>query len=424
MMAQMATAHTGPLLDFESLLLQKQSEIESWLRLQLHVSTPPFYSSVDLRNAGFKLAPVDTNLFPAGFNNLNKDSIPLAVQSVQDAVERICPSACNLLLIPESHTRNVFYLENLAALIEILQKAGLEVKVGALHLNDKMELELDSGKSLIMYPMHIENGNLKVGDFTPCVSLLNNDLASGVPDLLNQAEATLFIPPLELGWSYRLKSGHFAHYAQVAQEFANIIGLDPWLIDPKFRNCGEINFKTREGEECLAENVNEVLTGIKQKYKEYGIQHKPFVLAKADAGTYGMGIMTIYDPLDVVDLNRKQRNKMTRGKGGMENTKVILQEGVYTFETLGSNNKVCEPVVYMIEKNFIGGFYRVHTKRGIDENLNAPGMEFEPLSFTRPLTTPEREGNPDDEVNRFYTYGVVARLAMLAAAREIAEVLQ
>jgi oxygen-independent coproporphyrinogen-3 oxidase len=30
---------------------------------------------VDLRNAGFKLAPVDTNLFPAGFNNLNLDLI-------------------------------------------------------------------------------------------------------------------------------------------------------------------------------------------------------------------------------------------------------------------------------------------------------------------------------------------------------------
>lgn len=413
-----------PLLELETLFLRKQSEIESWLRLQPHTTAPPFYSSVDLRNAGYKLAPVDTNLFPAGFNNLNKDHVPLAVQSIQNAIERICPSACNLLLIPESHTRNTFYLENLVFLVELLKKAGLEVKVGGLQIDKEQSIDLPSGAKLTLQPMQVKNGNLGIGDFTPCISLLNNDLASGVPDLLRQAEATLFIPPLELGWSSRLKSDHFRHYAQVAAEFAKIIGIDPWFIDPLFKNCGEINFKTREGEECLAENADELLTGIREKYAEYGIDHKPFVLVKADAGTYGMGIMTIYDPMDVVNLNRKQRNKMTRGKGGVENDKVILQEGVYTFETLGKENKVCEPVVYMIDKNVVGGFYRVHTNRAIDENLNAPGMEFEPLSFSKPLTTPERDGYPDDEVNRLYAYGVVARLAMLAAAREISEVLK
>ncbi len=424
MIANIVGESINSLLELETLFLQKQSEIESWLRLQPHITAPPFYSSVDLRNAGYKLAPVDTNLFPAGFNNLNKDHIPLAVQSIQDAIERICPSACNLLLIPESHTRNMLYLENLASLIELLKKAGLEVKVGGLQIDKEQNIDLPSGAQLNLHPMQVKEGHLGIGDFTPCVSLLNNDLASGVPDLLRQAEATMFIPPLELGWSSRLKSGHFAHYAQVATEFGKIVGIDPWFIDPLFKNCGDINFKTREGEECLAENADELLTGIRKKYKEYGIEHKPFVLVKADAGTYGMGIMTIYDPMDVVDLNRKQRNKMTRGKGGIENDKVILQEGVYTFETLGEDNKVCEPVVYMIDKNVVGGFYRVHTKRGIDENLNAPGMEFEPISFSKPLTTPERDGNPDDEVNRFYAYGVVARLAMLAAAREIAEVLK
>ena len=36
--------------------------------------------SVDLRNSGFKLAPVDTNLFPGGFNNLNP-GFPAAVRA-------------------------------------------------------------------------------------------------------------------------------------------------------------------------------------------------------------------------------------------------------------------------------------------------------------------------------------------------------
>lgn len=67
---------------------------------------PPFYGSTDLRNSGFKLAPVDLNLFPGGFNNLNDAFMPLCVQAAQSAVERICPDASSLLLIPENHTRN------------------------------------------------------------------------------------------------------------------------------------------------------------------------------------------------------------------------------------------------------------------------------------------------------------------------------
>ena len=69
----------------------------------------------------------------------------------------------------------------------------------------------------------------------------------------------------------------------------------------------------------------------------------------------------------------------------------------------------------------VGGFYRVHTDRGPNENLNAPGMHFEPLAFAEVCNTPDSNKDPDAGINRFYAYGVIARLALLAAAREIAE---
>ena len=97
-----------------------------------------------------------------------------------------------------------------------------------------------------------------------------------------------------------------------------------------------------------------------------------------------------------------------------------MQEGVYTFETVGDPPAVAEPVVYMIDQHVVGGFYRVHTQRGADENLNAPGMHFEPLAFVEPCNTPDCGQAPDAAPNRFYAYGVVARLALLAAAREMA----
>jgi glutamate--cysteine ligase len=78
-----------------------------------------------------------------------------------------------------------------------------------------------------------------------------------------------------------------------------------------------------------------------------------------------------------------------------------------------------EPVVYLIDRYVVGGFYRVNTQRGVDENLNAPGMRFEPLAFESSCTLPNGSLDPDAPPNRFYAYGVVARLALIAAALEI-----
>jgi glutamate--cysteine ligase len=94
---------------------------------------------------------------------------------------------------------------------------------------------------------------------------------------------------------------------------------------------------------------------------------------------------------------------------------------VYTFETWGTKNAVAEPVVYMIDRYVIGGFYRVHTDRRPDENLNSPGMHFEPLAFAETCAYPDPQQAPDANPNRFYAYGVIARLALLAAAREFRE---
>ncbi|MBT3197314.1 MAG: glutamate--cysteine ligase, partial [Gammaproteobacteria bacterium] len=384
----LTTALTGPLHEIESHLLDQQPQIESWLRSEWRKTPAPFYTSVDLRNAGFKLAPVDTNLFPAGFNNLNPAFFPLSVQAIQNAVDRICPTACNILIIPENHTRNLFYLESLATLQRILQHAGFHVRIGSLikGLKSPETLTLPSGATVTLEPIEREGDNLLLTEtttgnrFIPCVVLINNDLSEGAPELLKGVEQTI-TPPLLLGWEKRRKSDHFQHYSQIANEFSQQLQIDPWLIDPMFARCGEIDFKNREGEECLATHVDHLLGEIQKKYDQYQVDRPPFVLVKADAGTYGMGIMTIHSASEIHELNRKQRNKMAKSKGGQSVTDVIIQEGVYTFETLGEEEAVAEPVVYMMDHHVIGGFYRVHTARGPNENLNAPGMHFEPLAF-------------------------------------------
>jgi len=146
------------------------------------------------------------------------------------------------------------------------------------------------------------------------------------------------------------------------------------------------------------------------------------VIIKSEAGTYGMGVMTARSVEDVRNMNRKARTHMSSAKEGREVTGAIIQEGVYTFEKLGEDQATAEPVVYMIDKHVVGGFYRLNSQRGNQENLNAPGMRFEPLAFEDACCTPDLNYGPDERPNRFYAYGVVARLAALAAAREIAAI--
>jgi len=430
MVPRLATALNGPLLALEKRFLDAETAIERWLRGQWLEHTPPFYASVDLRNSGFKLAPVDTNLFPGGFNNLSPALLPLCVQAAMIAVEKICPEARNLLLVPENHTRNQFYLMNVARLATILRHTGLNVRIGSLlpEISQPTTLELPDGQSLTLEPLRRfgapgpDGLGRRLGlasdeSFDPCAILLNNDLSGGVPSLLQNLHEQFVIPPLAAGWHVRRKSQHFAAYRRVVRDFAALLDLDPWLLDPEFAVCGEIDFQERAGIECLAANVDKLLYHIRTKYQEYGIDATPFVVVKADAGTYGMGIMTVKDAAEVRDLNRRQRNKMAVVKEGKPVSEVIIQEGVPTFETVDAG--VAEPVVYMIDRYVVGGFYRIHETRGIDENLNAPGMHFKPLAFETGCSLPDTAQGPDAPPNRFYAYGVVARLALLAAAHEL-----
>lgn len=417
---QLNTEMVAPLLAIERQFLGHRQAIEEWFQSQWLLTKPPVYGSLDLRNAGFKLAPIDMNLFPAGFNNLNKNFLDQTIAAAQKSILNLVPNAKNILLIPEGHTRNLFYWANIQTLQTILEGAGFKLRFGLLDTlqQENLEIKLENGDVLIIEPLKREKDRLTVHGFSPDVILLNNDLSEGIPEILQHLSQPL-IPPAELGWSQRLKSEHFNYYAQVTNEFAKLVQIDPWLITPLFRHCGEINFMQQDGMSCVIKNAEALFAEIQKKYAEYQIPYQPFLVVKADAGTYGMAVMTVRNIEELQALNRKQRTKMATTKGGQPVNRVIIQEGVYSFETYGPEQLVAEPVVYLWGSCVVGGFYRMHKDRGPDENLNAPGMRFEPLAFTQTCNEPREDMAPDACQNRFYVYGTVARLSMLAAAREI-----
>lgn len=417
------------LLELEAKMLRGTFEIEAWFRSQWRDHQPPFYSSVDLRNACFKLAPVDTNLFPGGFNNLGPSAHPVTIQALMAAGEDHCPEMRRVLLVPENHTRNTFYLRNVAVLQRLLLQAGYQVRIGSLlpEVTEPTPLVLPPAEghpheeTLLLEPLVRRGSRLGLQDFDPCMVLLNNDLSAGAPAILQGIQGQHLLPPLHGGWFARRKSHHFAAYRDVAAEFSARLGIDPWIIDPIFDTCTGINFHERSGEEEMADKVDRMLAEIRRRYQEHKVEQTPFVVIKADAGTYGMGIMMVKDAAEVRNLNRKQRNKMSVIKEGLEVSDVLLQEGVHSFETVMHDGleSVAEPVVYMVDRYVVGGFYRVHAERGPDENLNAPGAHFVPLPFDDGCHQPMPSGHPDATQNRLYLYGVIARLAALAASREL-----
>ena len=422
MVPHLVTALNGPLLDLEKKILEATPAIERWFRLEWQEHTPPFYCSVDLRNSGFKLAPVDTNLFPGCFNNLATEMLPLAVQAAMAAIEKYCPDAKNLLLIPEQQPRHSSYLQNVARQVQIFRQTGLNVRLGTLDENIKepMTIDLPNGSQLVLEPLQrsVNGRRLGLKNFDPCTILLNNDLSAGIPAILENINEQTLLPPLHAGWALRRKTNHFSAYDEVVKKFAKMVDIDPWLLNPYFAKCSEVNVDEESGEDPLANAVDALLAKIRKKYKQYGIKEKPFVIIKANAGTYGMGIMTVRSSAEVRSLNKQQRHKMSVVKGGLDVNEMIVQEGVYTFEQI--NESVAEPVVYMIDRYVVGGFYRVHEDKGADENLKAPGMHFVPLAFAHQHAVPDMRAKPGTAApNRFYLYGVVARLALLAASLEL-----
>ena len=416
MVPHLVTALTGPINELEQRILESTPVIERWFRLEWMEHTPPFYSSVDVRNAGFKLAPVDTNLYPGGWNHLTPEMMPLAVQAAMAAIEKICPEAKNLLLVPESST-DTFYLSNLAQLQRIFFQAGLNVRLGSLSNDIKAPttIDLPGGESVTLEPLIRSKRRLGLKHFDPCTILLNNDLAAGAPGILEDLHEQYLLPPLHAGWGVRRKSNHFKAYEEVAKRFGKLLGMDPWLITPMYNQCGAVNFAEQSGLECLRSNTDALLARVRRKYKDYGINEKPFVVIKADNSHPALGQLTVRDAKELDDTWFQAR---ARAVAGQPVGDVILQEGVLTHERI--NAAVAEPVVYMMDRYVVGGFYRVHADRGTDESLSAPGASFVPLAFEQSAQLPQPGMKPGASVpNRFYMYGVIGRLAMLSAAYEL-----
>ncbi len=406
------------LSDLDRVLVEGADKIEDLLAYHRNQVLCPVYTSVDIRRNRHKAAVVDANAFPAGFNNLSEQSYATAVEAVRSYMAKVYPGAKRLLVLGESHTRNKWYFQNLRALRDLFAGAGYDVTLGTMadELFPQATVETALGHEITLHGV-LRDGDALIADgIVHDVVVLNNDLAGGTPDLLDGLVQPITPPPV-MGWHRRRKSEHFRIVNELARQLGSYVGFDPWLISAEFSCVDGVDFKAREGLDEIAAEVDKVIARIAAKYETQGVDRIPHVFVKADAGTYGMGITTATSGAEFLRINSKGRERMAKGKEGVQTTSVIIQEGVHTSIRAGAEMAVAEPVMYMVCGQVIGGFNRIHKDKGDDANLNSPGSHFEPIRFST-------KGAPgDDEATldavSAHVYQVLGEIASIATGYEL-----
>lgn len=387
------------------------AQIEEWLHsLEQDV---PLYMSADIRDAGFKIASIDANLYPAGFNNLDASFHPLAAAHLKDALSRYGVSAgSRLLLISEEHTRNGFYLENIRALSGLLSSAGYTVDIASqfpipdqTYHNHTLELRTSSGNPLLLFDPAFAAERL--GEYAALV--MNHDSSAGTADWIRNATIPV-LPPWQAGWHSRSKARHFAHYRALMAELASFVGIDPWFFSPLDAHITGIDINSDADRAQVAERTTELLRQIQAKYDEYRIQEKPFVFLKSDHGTYGMAMLSFDDAREILEINRKEKNKLFKGKSSVVVKDYLLQEGVPTI--VREAEHYSETVVMLANNQFIGCFARANEQKDARTSLNSTGMYFKP----------HRLADTSNDATR--VAALITRVAGIALQREICELVK
>lgn len=411
--------------DLAKKICAKKEDIDRWHQYHLDdLQGPliPVYSSVDIRNSGFKISVVDTNLFPAGFNNLCETFSEKAADAFKLFFRKYHPSVQKILIFPEEHTRNIHYWKNISALSRILKEAGFETQVGSAStlFPYPFHVEIDKNSTVTVHRLFLKDGFLQTKNFVPDAILINNDLSAGTPEYLKGLHQ-LLIPSPHLGWHRRRKSDHFIFYEQLIREMSEILEIDPWLLFPLMSVETGVDFSDTICLKHLEETANRLLSQIRQKYLQYGIPREPYLFIKNNAGTYGIGVTHIDSGKRFLELNRKTRNKLESAKGGQRVNEYILQEGIPTADFY--RGKPLEPVVYLVGGEAAGTFFRIHEQKNEFENLNAPGMSFGCLCFHK-MDSSKCDLTYDNKDDLFLVTALLGRVASLAAALELKKTCQ
>lgn len=394
-----------------NLTLSNIDNLKRWFKSKTQTLSYPIYSSYDIRDSGFKVSNVDGNIYPAGFNNIcsvdKESSVALFKKYI---LSHYGSKIKKILLVTEEHTQNPYYWENINTISSLLHGADFEVKISIpRRLETPLNVRSATGLEFTVESAWMNSDLMK--SYKPDLVISNNDFseayeewASSFPYIIN--------PPRELGWYQRKKSRYFKHFNHVVNEFSDILGIDPFLLNVQTEEFLNFDIANENNRAELATVVDNMLASLSVEYKKRGIDQKPVLFVKNNSGTYGLAVIRVESGEEVKQWSYKSRKKMKAAKGGRDVEELIIQEGIPS--VVQSDGATAEPVIYMVGCELAGGFLRTHSEKSATESLNSPGAVYKRLCISDLEVRPE--GCPLENV-----YGWVAKLGLLAIAMEAKE---
>lgn len=396
--------------DIHKKIIERCSEVDQWFKEKSQGLAFPFFSSFDVRDSGGKIAPVDANIFPAGFNNICQQDKEAANEVAFEYLKSHYPEgAKELFLLAEEHTGNPYYWENVSSIEKILTGAGYRVTVcWPKNIGEPFQAQSISGKTVVVHGSENRKGQIWSNGKKADLIICNNDFSLSYPEWSEGLE-TPMNPPHELGWYRRRKDQFFEQYNQLTKEFSDLIGIDSHLIGIATEKYDGFAVEDAASREALALRVDAFIKELEISYARIGIKEKPFVFLKNNAGTYGLAVIQVHNGDEIRNWNYKSRKKMKAAKGGRDVESLIIQEGIAT--RFSSEKETAEPCVYMIGKELVGGFLRTHAEKGPEESLNSPGAIYKKMCMSD--LEMNIAGCPMENV-----YGWISKLSILAIALE------
>lgn len=392
--------------EFDQFIIKNWNEINKYIDQELTQINPPFYNSVDIRESKNKYAPVDNNIYPAGFNNICLLDLDETAYQIKNFHESKKLRTDNWAILIESHTKNTFYLDNIFYLKKAIKESGVKniffisLENDLFSEENKLLLESFSKFDIEIHLAEIKDHQFFVKNIKIDNVILNNDQSKQIEINWNKILTPVFPSP-ELGWYQRQKITHFEKYFEVAEKFCGHFNMDPDLICAKFKALHDIDFSTKESFDKLEKEVDDLKSQLSPNQK---------IFLKASKGTYGMGIQVVNDGSDVNKMNRKVRNKMDIGKNKIKFTDILIQEGIDTI--IQYDNMPAEVTIYLINGKSVGGFMRANSEKDHQSNLNSKGMVFKKFCIS------EIRQNQDYLIKEA-VYSVIARLSTIAAGLEL-----
>ncbi len=396
-------------------ILKNDEKIQDWFKSQAQSEEYPFYSSFDIRESDFKIAPVDANLFPAGFNNICQDDRSVMSDLLKRALDFRKLNIQTAGIFCEEHTNNPYYWDNVYTLKELFEESG--VKTFILTPNPLMSKEGEivntlvtaSGKEIEISSVNVEDNDAFVGEEKIDFILSNNDFSTAYDSWLSKVD-TSSLPPLKMGWHKRRKYTFFKIYNELVAEFAQVAGIDKEILTVDTQAFDEFALDSEDSLKALVDKAESFKAELISSYESKGIKDEPYFFVKNSYGTYGLGVIEVRQPEDILKWNYKSRKKMKATKGGKGVSSVILQEGIPT--SLKVNESPAEAVIYLLGCSLAGGFLRTNERKGKLDSLNSPGAVFKKLCFSD--FEFDKEGKVFENV-----YGHIARIGALAIGREM-----